>query len=256
MPTTSDYLQSLQNDLSTIVTTLNLSEGTNFTDIKNKTLNGEITTGGASPSDYFSSGTGSSSDIKKLFKKIPAFTTTVTDCYQMFSGCTELVEIDMTTFDTTNMTSFRSLFNNCQKLETVTFGNYPTTNLGRIDSMFMDCSKLETINLSFIGEGYITYMNNAFDGCVKLKEINLSNFKTTAGISMNSNTQNMFRNCSLLEKLDMRSFDFTKITGTAFNNFFRNVPTGCLIIVADTTQKNYIQATWTTLTNVKTVSEL
>ena len=46
--TTEDYLESLQNDLQTLSTALNLEEGTNFTDIAVMADEGEITRGGGS----------------------------------------------------------------------------------------------------------------------------------------------------------------------------------------------------------------
>ena len=44
--TTADYLESLQNDLETINTSLNLQEGTKFTDIADMAESGQITVGG------------------------------------------------------------------------------------------------------------------------------------------------------------------------------------------------------------------
>ena len=45
MPTTSDYLESLQSDLDRITTALDLEEGTKFTDIAQMTEGGEISKG-------------------------------------------------------------------------------------------------------------------------------------------------------------------------------------------------------------------
>lgn len=44
--TTADYLESLQNDLTILKTSLDLDEGTNFTDIAEMAQGGEITKGG------------------------------------------------------------------------------------------------------------------------------------------------------------------------------------------------------------------
>ena len=64
----------------------------------------------------------------------------------------------------------------------------------------------------------------------------------------------MFSGCKVLNHLDIRNFDFTKVT--SYQNMFSQVPTDCEIIVKDDTAKTWITSKFTTLTNVKTVAEL
>lgn len=52
--TTSDYLESLQDDLSRTITALDLEDGTNFTDIADMAENGDIGTGGGTSVDISS----------------------------------------------------------------------------------------------------------------------------------------------------------------------------------------------------------
>lgn len=285
MPTTSEYLQSLQNDLSTIVDTLGLQDGTNFTDIKNKTLSGEITAGGGGDiSEYFSSsiGTSGTANIRKLFKKIPAFAFSGTSCSSMLSGCSNLKEVDLSLVNVSNVTDFSSMFNNCSELKTVDVSNFTSNaNAGNFSSMFAYCTKLESINFgddfdtsmatnmssmfqdcstieeldlhSFDG----TYVNNVsymFQRCTKLKKINLSNF-TTSQTWGTSSVTTIFSGCKALEELDMRSFEFTSQTGTVVNRLLSMLSTSVLIIVKDTANKNWILSELPNL-NVKTVAEL
>ena len=75
--TTADYLESLQSDLETINTTLDLDEGTNFTDIAGMAQQGVITKGGGGVdlNDYFNTeittGTSTLAGWKQLAKKVP-----------------------------------------------------------------------------------------------------------------------------------------------------------------------------------------
>lgn len=285
MPTTSEYLTSLQNDLSTIVNTLGLQQGTNFTDIKNATLNGDITTGGgASISDYLANsiGTSGTANIRKLFKKIPAFTFSGTSCSSMFSGCSNLKEVDLSLVNVSNVNNFASMFSDCPELETVDVSNFTSNaSAGNFSSMFSYCTKLESINFgddfdtsmatnmssmfqdcstieeldlhSFDG----TYVNNVsymFQRCTKLKKIDLSNFNTSQAWGTSSVTT-IFSGCKALEEIDMRSFEFTNQTGTVVNRLFSMLSASVLIIVKDTANKNWILNELPSL-NVKTVAEL
>ena len=64
----------------------------------------------------------------------------------------------------------------------------------------------------------------------------------------------MFYNCASLRSLDIRNFDFTKVT--SYSRMFYNVPANCKIIVKDDTAKEWITSKFTNLTNVVTVAEL
>jgi hypothetical protein len=42
---------------------------------------------------------------------------------------------------------------------------------------------------------------------------------------------------------------------TSYTNMFTGVPSNCLIIVKDSTQKTWLQSKFSNLTNIKTVAE-
>ena len=70
---------------------------------------------------------------------------------------------------------------------------------------------------------------------------------------------NLFDDCRVLTKCDIRSIDFNSIN-TKTNVFgtygSTNIPTNCLVIVKDQANKEWVQTNYTWLTNVKTVDEL
>jgi len=161
--TTADYLESLQNDLDTIVNTLQLDEGTTFSNIATMTTQGEISKGGgADISEYInteiSSGTSSLPGWKNLIKKlpenmtiasngcsymfagytgttIPKLTTaagvTIGNCSYMFNSCRSVMEFDLSTIDLGNVTDVTNMFyycNNATKIDIRTFDNANVTS--------------------------------------------------------------------------------------------------------------------------------
>lgn len=124
-----------------------------------------------------------------------------------------------------------------------------TTNVTTTQNMFWGCSFLTDLNLGNPTFSNVTTMANMFNSCSRLTTIDLSSVNPTSSV----NCYRMFNGCTSLTKIDMRSFDFTLISN--FNQMFTNVPTNCLIIVADQTQKDWFTTNWSTLTNVKTVAE-
>lgn len=91
-------------------------------------------------------------------------------------------------------------------------------------------------------------MNYSFYNCTYVQSLDLS------GITAKLNRLNYtFMGCNNLTFLDVRNMNFTELTSPTAS--FNNVPTNCLIIVKDATQKAWFTEKFSTLTNVKTVSE-
>ena len=67
----------------------------------------------------------------------------------MFEGCTNLTNIDLSSFNTQNVTN--------------------------MEGMFFNCSNLTNIDLSSFNTQKVTKMSGMFDGCYNLKEIILNN---------------------------------------------------------------------------------
>lgn len=107
----------------------------------------------------------------------------------------------------------------------------------------------ETIDLTNIDTNNVTTMKNMFRACDYIKELDLSQFYTP-NLRI---VQNMFTYCYELIKIDMRNFDFSNIN--SWTQWLVGVPTNCLIIVKDNTQKTLVQAQAEGYTNVKTVAE-
>ena len=144
------------------------------------------------------------------------FNTQIDSCQKMFSGLTNIKEIDLSKFDFSRVTSMLSMFDGCSGLEKISFGNIDTSSVNDMNSLFYDCSKLTSIDVSNFDTSKVTDMIYMFYGCSALTHIDVSNFNTKEVISIRS----MFTNCKQLKVLNLSNFDTSKITEMSY--LFKN----------------------------------
>ncbi|MGY3723785.1 BspA family leucine-rich repeat surface protein, partial [Lactococcus garvieae] len=133
-------------------------------------------------------------------------TSNVTYMNSMFSGCSSLTTLDLSSFDTSNVTRMGSMFSGCSSLTTLDLSSFDTSNvIGRasMSYMFQGCSSLTTLDLSSFDTSNVIYMSYMFQGCSSLTTLDLSSFDTSSVIYMSY----MFQGCSSLTTLDLSSFD-------------------------------------------------
>lgn len=159
---------------------------------------------------------------------IPQFTITnessITAWNQCFLGCKDTRKLDL---------SFINFNANCQSFERMFWGSY-----------------FDEINMSSLGNlirSTAISFQHMFRNS-KARKINLSNLQVSGSEHLGSY---MFSGCTLLEEIDMSSFDFTKISQYYNNNMFDNVPTNCLIYVKDQDQVDWFTTNYSNLTNVQ-----
>ena len=68
--------------------------------------------------------------------------------YQMFSGCTSLIELNLSNLKTTNVTDMGFMFMNCWSLKILNISNFNTTNVTDMGLMFFRCSSIKQIYFS------------------------------------------------------------------------------------------------------------
>lgn len=155
--TTSDYLESLQDDLERINTALELEEGTNFTNIADMAQNGDISKGGGSVdfTEYYDGSalptTASTSypSIAKTIKKIPSEIvltlngTNISYCFYNMSSLTTAPNLD-----TTNVVNMSYMFNGCTNLANVPL--YASSNVTNFKNMFTNATHLSDQSLNNI----------------------------------------------------------------------------------------------------------
>ena len=130
----------------------------------------------------------------------------------MFNGCSSLLSLDLSNFNTKKVTTMASMFYNDASLNSITFGaNFDASSCTTMSSMFNNCSSLSAIDLSSCTTPNVNTMASMFYNCSSLTSLNISNFNTSNVTTM----LNMFYGCSKLPSLDLSNFNTKKVTTMA-----------------------------------------
>ena len=71
----------------------------------------------------------------------------VSNCCNMFRGCSNIIEIDFSNFDSSEVNHMNSMFKDCTSLTSLDLSNFDISNVWCIEYIFSGCSKLEYINI-------------------------------------------------------------------------------------------------------------
>ena len=161
---------------------------------------------------------GNTLNLEKGKYKIKALINDVIkDCNCLFKDCSNLISIDLSSFDTKKVTNMSDMFSGCENLKSINLSHFNTENVTNMSYMFEKCKNLKEINLSSFNTENVTNMSYMFWECDKLEKIIFSDsFKTKKVKIMN----NMFSSCKKLKSLDLSSFDFQNVLnmGDMFNS--------------------------------------
>ncbi len=94
----------------------------------------------------------------------------------MFQGCSNLTELNLTSFGTQNVADMYRMFQGCSSLTELNLSGFDTQNVTGMSNMFSGCSSLTELNLSSFATRNVTSMYGMFSECRSLAELNLSNF--------------------------------------------------------------------------------
>ena len=148
----------------------------------------------------------------KSLKNIEGFehlnTSQVTNMREMFSGCSSLTALDLSSFDTSRVWTMDSMFRGCSSLTSLDLSNFDTSQVTRLGWMFYGCSSLTALDLSSFATSEVMDMDCMFYGCSSLTALDLSRFATSEVTDMRW----MFSDCSSLTSLDLTSFDTSEVT--------------------------------------------
>jgi len=76
-------------------------------------------------------------------------TTKVTNMSQMFSGCSELAELDLTMFNTANVVNMSLMFNGCSALDSLNLSSFSTAKVSDMRRMFCNCTQMRELDLYY-----------------------------------------------------------------------------------------------------------
>ena len=123
-------------------------------------------------------------------------TEKVTDMSNMFSGCSRLTSLDLSSFNTAEVTNMSFMFSYCSGLLSLDLSSFNTAKVMYMTYMFRDCSGLTSLDMSSFNTAKVMDMSWMFNGCSGLTKIYVSDdFTTDTG----TNGFDMFLNCSKLE---------------------------------------------------------
>ena len=94
----------------------------------------------------------------------------------MFSGCSTLTALDLSSFDTTRVESMSSMFSGCSTLTALELSSFDTTSVRKMYSMFQGCSSLKALDLSSFNGRAVVNMEEMFADCTALTHLDLSYF--------------------------------------------------------------------------------
>ena len=77
-----------------------------------------------------------------------------------------------------NLTDASHLFDGCSKLIHIDFSNFNTHKIIDMNNMFFGCEQLKSLDLTGFNTIKVENMSEMFSGCEQLRYINLSSFKT------------------------------------------------------------------------------
>ena len=76
----------------------------------------------------------------------------------MFSGCSNLNSLDLSTFNTSNVTNMRCMFDGCKSLKNLDLSTFSTNNVADMSEMFSECKSLTIHGVSISNIGYVKSM--------------------------------------------------------------------------------------------------
>jgi len=142
-------------------------------------------------------------DSKGIYKIKYSFMNYLTKSNNMFFGCTSLIKLDLSNFNSQNITNMDNMFSGCSSLKSIDLSNFDTHKVKYMDLMFYGCSSLINLDLSNFDTHNVNNMRGMFSGCSSLKNIDISNFNTHNVTDMAF----MFEGCSSLKNINVSSFD-------------------------------------------------
>lgn len=136
-------------------------------------------------------------------------TSEVENMESMFSKCTSLETLDLSSFNTEKVTNMFEMFVGSMNLRTINLPKgFIGSNVTDLNGMFRDCASLTELDLSGSNAEKVKYMGWMFYGCDALSNLNLSGFKTGSLTDM----RYLFSSCQSLESLDLSGFNTENVT--------------------------------------------
>ena len=150
---------------------------------------------------------------KGVYEITLKFKDEIKDCSNMFLGCENIIDIDLSSFNTTNVKNMSRMFENCYNLTNINFSSLNTESVIYMEKMFCNCQKLSTLNLSSFKTKNVINMHEMFYKCSNLSNLDVSSFDTKNVMDM----QLIFGECNLLNKISVNMDINDKLMNEFYN---------------------------------------
>ena len=157
-------------------------------------------------------------------------TSNVTSMKSMFEHCSGLTSLDLSSFDTSKVTNMSHMFSGCKGLISLDLSSFDTSKVNSMEYMFNYCGNLTSLDLSKFNTSNVHDMNHMFTFCSKLTSLILSGWHTSNVYNMIS----IFNSCSSLDTLDISGWDMSNVSRT--ENMFVGCSNSLTIRMAGCTQ--------------------
>ena len=77
------------------------------------------------------------------------FQNQINSCLNMFYNMLDLLEVDLSKFDSSQITNTKEMFCGCKNLKKIDFGSFNTSKVIEMYSMFKGCTSLVSLELNF-----------------------------------------------------------------------------------------------------------
>ena len=139
-------------------------------------------------------------------------TSKVTNMSSMFGSMSKLTTLNLSSFNTSKVADMSNMFYGMSKLTNLNLSNFDTSKVTNMGYMFSSMSNLVTLDLSSFDTSKVTDMGFMFSSMSKLTTLNISNFDTSKVTYM----RYMFNNMSNLTTLNLFHFDTSKVTNMGY----------------------------------------
>ena len=147
----------------------------------------------------------------------------IDNCYSMFSRCPNIIEIDLSNFDSSQVTEISLMFQYCYLLSSINFTNFDSSKVTGMGGLFLSCGQLSMFDISKFNTSQVKDMGYMFSGLKLISSLDLSHFDT----SKVTNMIYMFNDCLNLGYINLKNFiehDPLRVI-----NIFLNVPDNIVV---------------------------
>ena len=120
----------------------------------------------------------------------------------LFTDCSNLTEIDVSSWDVSKVTNFGAVFRRCPKLTNIDVSKWDTSSGVIMSGIFTNCSGLLELDLSSWDMSHANSVSQMFYGCSALMKL-----KMCANLNQDAVTTYWFGKCNSLIDVQLTDFD-------------------------------------------------